>query len=137
HRLYRCADSWVAVAALAPGEAVALAGIAGEAGDGGAGRAAWFAARAGEEALTQLRAAGVHCESVMEAQGAFFHDDADYAAAGLHTRYQHSGYGQLEQVGAFWDFDDLPLTLDRPPPALGEHSRAVWHRLGLTADEIE
>jgi crotonobetainyl-CoA:carnitine CoA-transferase CaiB-like acyl-CoA transferase len=45
-------------------------------------------------------------------------------------------YGELEQVGAFWDFGDLPLTLDRAPPALGQHSRQVWELLGLDAVQV-
>ena len=66
-----------------------------------------------------------------------FLDSRDHAAAGLHARYRHAVYGELEQIGALWDFGDLPLQLDRPPPALGEHSREVFEMVGLSASEIE
>ena len=75
-------------------------------------------------------------ELVRQAQGEVFHDDAAHAAAGLHAQYSHAAYGRLDQVGAFWDFGDLPLTLERAPPALGEHSLEVWQQLGFTAADI-
>ena len=132
HRLYRCLDGWLAVAALDAGEAQALAGLAGAP----EGREAWFAARRREQVLALLRAARVPAEPALERQGEAFHDDPGHAAAGLHARYRHAVYGELEQIGAFWDFGDLPLTLDRAPPALGEHSRHVWDLLGLDAVQV-
>lgn len=130
HRLYRCADGWIAVAALRSDEADALARLAGEDGE------AWFAAQPREAALERLGNAGVPAEPTLEARGEAFHDDPGHEAAGLHARYDHVVYGRLEQVGAFWDFGDLPLSLERPPPALGEHSRQVWERLGFDAAQI-
>lgn len=132
HRLYRCLDGWLAVAALDACEAQALAALAGAPGQ----REAWFAARRREQALTLLSAARVPAEPALERQGEAFHDDPGHAAAGLHARYRHAVYGELEQVGAFWDFGDLPLTLDRAPPALGQHSRQVWKLLGLDAAQV-
>lgn len=132
HRLYRCLDGWLAVAALDACEAQALAALAGAPGQ----REAWFAARRREQALTLLSAARVPAEPALERQGETFHDDPGHAAAGLHARYRHAVYGELEQVGAFWDFGDLPLTLDRAPPALGQHSRQVWKLLGLDAAQV-
>jgi len=132
HRLYRCLDGWLAVAALDEGEARALAGLAGAPEK----REAWFAALPRVEALGRMRAAGVPAEPALEKQGDTFYDDPGHAAAGLHARYRHAVYGELEQVGAFWDFGDLPLALDRPPPALGEHSRQVWDLLGLEAAQV-
>jgi crotonobetainyl-CoA:carnitine CoA-transferase CaiB-like acyl-CoA transferase len=46
-------------------------------------------------------------------------------------------YGTLRQVGALWDFGDLPLSLTKPPPSLGEHSREVLDMLGFGAAEID
>lgn len=133
HRLYRCLDGWLAVAAVGAQETGGLAGLAGA---GEQQREAWFAGQPRERALACLRGAGVPAEPVLEAQGAAFHDDPGCAAAGLHARYPHAVYGELEQVGAYWDFGDLPLTLKRAPPALGEHSREVWERLGLDSGQI-
>lgn len=132
HRLYRCQDGWLALAALDAGEAQALAGLAGAP----EGREAWFAAHPRAQALAMLRAARVPAEPALERQGEVFHDDPGHAAAGLHARYRHAVYGELEQVGAFWDFGDLPLSLERAPPALGEHSREVWERLGLDGVQV-
>lgn len=132
HRLYRCLDGWLAVAALDACEARAFAGLAGAPEQ----REAWFAARQRQQALALLSAACVPAELALERQGDAFHDDPGHAAAGLHARYRHAVYGELEQVGAFWDFGNLPLTLDRAPPALGQHSRQVWELLGLDAGQI-
>lgn len=133
HRIYRCRDAWLAVAALGARETEAFARLAGSTR---LACEAWFAGQPRAAALAALRAAGVAAEPVLEAQGEAFHDDQDHAAAGLHARYRHAVYGDLEQVGAYWDFGDLPLRLDRAPPALGEHSREVWERLGLGPVQI-
>lgn len=133
HRLYRCLDGWLAVVAVGAQETEGFAGIAGAAEQQ---REAWFAGQRRARALACLRGAGVPAEPVLEAQGEAFHDDPGCAAAGLHARYSHAVYGALEQVGAYWDFGDLPLRLERAPPALGEHSREVWERLGLDAGQI-
>lgn len=133
HRLYRCSDGWLALAACDAHEQDALARLAGKtAGE----REAWFAAQPREQALAALRGAAVPAEPVLESQGAAFLDDPACAAAGLHARYRHAVYGELEQVGAFWDFGDLPLKLDRAPPALGEHSAQVWEGLGLGPAQV-
>jgi crotonobetainyl-CoA:carnitine CoA-transferase CaiB-like acyl-CoA transferase len=133
HRLYRCLDGWLAVAAFGAQETQAFADLAGATEQQ---REAWCAGQPRERALACLRGAGVPAEPVMEAQGEAFHDDPGCAAAGLHAHYPHAVYGELKQVGAYWDFGDLPLTLERAPPALGEHSREVWQRLGLDPGQI-
>lgn len=133
HRLYRCSDGWLAVAAFRLQEREALARLAGEMARQ---REAWFAGQPREPALAALRDAAVPAEPVLESQGEAFLDDPACSAAGLHARYRHAVYGELEQVGAFWDFGDLPLKLDRSPPALGEHSALVWERLGLGPAQI-
>jgi crotonobetainyl-CoA:carnitine CoA-transferase CaiB-like acyl-CoA transferase len=43
----------------------------------------------------------------------------------------------LQQIGAFWDFGNLPLSLNRPPPALGQHTRQVLEQLGFTSSELQ
>lgn len=131
HRLYACRDGWVAVAALFDDEAERLRTVMGDNPE------AHFAARSQAQALTELKAASVPAEAVLEAQLDGFLDDPDHAAAGLHTRYLHPVYGELEQIGGFWDFGDLPLALNRAPPALAQHSREVLTGLGFSEEQLQ
>ena len=65
-----------------------------------------------------------------------FLGDPENRNVGLVAEYQHAELGKLTQIGAFWRFD-TPLSLRRPPPALGEHSREVLKEIGVDTDEIE
>jgi crotonobetainyl-CoA:carnitine CoA-transferase CaiB-like acyl-CoA transferase len=131
HRLYRCRDLWIAVAALEAHEVAAFRDLAGPDPDG------FFRQRAAADSLARLKAAGVPCAPVLEDQIDAFLDDPGAEAAGLHARYRHARYGMMEQVGGFWSFGNLPLKLDRPPPALGEHTREVLLEHGLTPSDID
>jgi crotonobetainyl-CoA:carnitine CoA-transferase CaiB-like acyl-CoA transferase len=79
----------------------------------------------------------VACELVREDWEQQFFDSVSNRDAGLIASYQHADYGAFEQPGSFWDFGDLALRLERPPPALGEHTHDVLTELGLSAEEIE
>jgi crotonobetainyl-CoA:carnitine CoA-transferase CaiB-like acyl-CoA transferase len=125
HRLYRTRDAMVAVAALNPEEQAAFHARV------GADPEAWFAARGAEQAKIELDAARVPAEVVREAQMQPFLDSEDNARAGLHAAYRHRDYGEIRQIGGFWNFGDLPLALDRAAPGLGEHSREVLEMVGL------
>jgi len=127
HRLYCTCDGMIAVAALSPDEIAAFRDCIGVDAD------AWFAARTAEEANAALDDAGVPAEPVRVAQMNSFLASEDNHRAGLHASYRHRDYGQLRQIGGFWDFGTLPLALDRPAPALGEHSRELLEMLGLGA----
>jgi crotonobetainyl-CoA:carnitine CoA-transferase CaiB-like acyl-CoA transferase len=130
HRLYLCGDNaWLAVAALEDDEAQRLLTLL------GADPGVWFLTRTRNQAITQLKRHGIAVEAVREAQLDAFLDDPLNAAAGLHAHYPHPIYGHLQQVGAFWDFADLPLALDRAPPALGQHSREVLMQMGF--DDVQ
>ncbi|UUZ70670.1 CoA transferase [Polaromonas sp. P1(28)-8] len=131
HRLYRCRDGWIAVAALATAESESFTRLTGD------DPVVYLAAMDSAAALVSLQAAGVPSEPVLEAQGEAFLASAEHAACGLHAHYQHAQYGALQQIGALWDFGDLPLAIERPPPMLGEHSREVLEMLGFTAEDIE
>ena len=128
NRLYRCSDGWLMVAAWTAPELAAFNSVVGEEGE------AFFAARTLAQASSLLEGAGVPNEPALENQREAFLDDPQHA--GLRTRYGHAVYGELEQIGALWNFGDLPLCLDRPPPALGEHSRDVLHEHGLAGADI-
>ncbi len=131
HRLYRCTDGWVAVAAFETDEVEGFHATVGES------PASWFMSRTQAQALAALQSAKVPAEIVREAQLDPFLDDPANAAAGLHAHYPHAVYGQLQQIGGFWDFGDLPLTLDRAPPALAQHSREVLNALGFTDEQLQ
>ena len=131
HRLYRCRDGWVAVATLAAQEAQALMELSDD------DPASFLSALDVQAALTALQNAGVPGAPALEAQAQPFLDSAAHAAAGLHAHYPHAAYGNLQQVGALWDFGELPLSIDRAPPALGAHSRDVLSMLGFSSQQID
>lgn len=125
HRLYRTNDGMIAVAALTPVEVAAFDTLTGEDPEG------FFSALPSDASLSRLESAGVPAEIVRLAQIDAFLDSAENQAAGLHADYLHHDYGQLRQIGAFWNFGDLPLNLHRASPALGEHTREVLEMVGL------
>jgi crotonobetainyl-CoA:carnitine CoA-transferase CaiB-like acyl-CoA transferase len=131
HRLYRCLDGWIAVAAFEPAEIENFHVTV------GATPTAYFTARTQAQALADLQAAKVPADVIREAQLDPFLDDPAHAAAGLHAHYPHAVYGNLQQIGGFWDFGDLPLSLNRAPPSLGQHSREVLNALGFTDEQLQ
>jgi crotonobetainyl-CoA:carnitine CoA-transferase CaiB-like acyl-CoA transferase len=131
HRLYRCSDSWLVVAALQPDEVQRFERLVDDQPE------TWFADQTRQAALASLFAAQVPAQAVLEAQMDAFLDSPEHAEAGLHAHYSHAVYGDLQQIGAFWDFGNLPLSLQRPPPALGQHTRQVLEGLGFTGGELE
>jgi len=131
HRLYRCSDGWLAVAARSPVEKTAFDEVA------GADPERFFGERGVTRSLAALDAAGVSAAPVLQDQLNAFLDDPANAKAGLHAHYRHAVYGEMQQVGAFWDFGDLPLAIGRAPPALGEHSAEVLRMLSFDAGAVE
>jgi crotonobetainyl-CoA:carnitine CoA-transferase CaiB-like acyl-CoA transferase len=134
HRLYRLADGWLALCARTDREMDLTCSVL-----GAPGAEALETAMAGagcEPTVAALQAVGVPCEPVRFDQGECFLDDPLAQRLGLVASYPHAEWGRLEQVGALWDFGDLEVTLDRAPPALGQHTVEVLTEVGLDADAI-
>jgi crotonobetainyl-CoA:carnitine CoA-transferase CaiB-like acyl-CoA transferase len=130
HRIYRCADGWIAVAALAPHQARAFDTVAGDS------PAAFFAGQAAISAAASLDGAGAPCELVREDQLDAFLDNPDTRAAGLVADCEHLSLGRLDQVGGFWTFG-AHAGARRPPPAIGQHTREALQQVGLSVDDID
>jgi crotonobetainyl-CoA:carnitine CoA-transferase CaiB-like acyl-CoA transferase len=104
---------------------------------GPAGLEGVLAGAACDSTIDALRAAGVSCEPVRFDQGESFLDDPLARSLGLVASYPHAEWGRLEQVGAFWDFGDLEVSLDRAPPSLGQHTVEVLTEVGLDQAVID
>ena len=128
-RLYRCADGWIALSCESDESWERLAA-------GGDIAPALAAMRVGD-ARTWVCAGGAVAVHVREDQHHAFLDDPDMQAAGLVASYPHPIFGKLEQVGSFWRLDGRACRLDRAPPTLGQHSRAVLAEIGYAASEID
>ena len=134
HRLYRLSDGWLALGAGTDGELALACTVLGVSGPDELEGA--FAGAECGQTLEALRSAGVPCGPVATDQGNVFLDDPLARRLGLIASYPHAEWGLLEQVGALWDFGDLEVTLDRAPPALGQHTVEVLTAVGLDADAI-
>ncbi|KAB0496554.1 CoA transferase [Pseudomonas vancouverensis] len=131
HRMYQCSDAWLVVVALQEDEALRLRTLTDGQPD------AYFSGLSRQVALDELARRRIPAQPVLEAQMDAFLDSPEHAAAGLHAHYGHEVYGDMQQIGAFWDFGDLPLSLHRPPPALGQHTRQVLESLGIAGSELD
>jgi crotonobetainyl-CoA:carnitine CoA-transferase CaiB-like acyl-CoA transferase len=129
-RIYQTADGWIAV--FSPGADGPTRLCAALAVDDPAEVERVCAERGSEAVLLTLAEAGIDAEHVRLDQRDGFLDSADNRACGLVVAYDHATYGRMEQIGAFWDFDDLPLQLDRAAPALGQHSDEILASLELS-----
>ncbi|HEX4245051.1 MAG TPA: CoA transferase [Acidimicrobiales bacterium] len=129
YRLYPVADGWIALCALDDAQVTTACSVLGASGPDDIG--ARVAGSRRDNVLRDLQAAGVPCEPVRLDQGEAFLDDEQNRELGLVTSYPHAEWGRLEQVGALWSLGDLEVSLDRAPPALGEHTREVLSDVGL------
>jgi crotonobetainyl-CoA:carnitine CoA-transferase CaiB-like acyl-CoA transferase len=138
YRIYRAADGWVAVVAPTDPSFASLRAVAGVAPEAGApALAEAFRTRECAEVLEALSGAGVAAERVRESHWNHVWDDAENRRTGLVVSYPQRDWGEMQQFGAFWDFTDLALRLDRACPAVGEHTVQVLTELGLAVSEVD
>jgi crotonobetainyl-CoA:carnitine CoA-transferase CaiB-like acyl-CoA transferase len=129
YRIYECNGGWVAVAALGDEQHARLREATGASDDDEI--AARVRTRAPENVASALEAVGVPAEVVrLDHEDAFFDSELN-RAIGLTVAYEHAEYGETEQIGALWDFGDQSLRLDRPPPALGQHTTEILAEIGV------
>jgi crotonobetainyl-CoA:carnitine CoA-transferase CaiB-like acyl-CoA transferase len=53
------------------------------------------------------------------------------------TGLEHTGPGQIKQLGAPYKLSDTPPGMNRPAPALGEHTSQLLASIGITDEERE
>lgn len=134
HRIFEASDSWIAIAAH---DDVSQAGVRSVLGDDEAGFVAAAKAQTAAELLAALETAGVPCDAVIfeDAMNRFF-DDPLNRELGLISVLPQPLYGMVEQPGAFWNFDDIPMKIDRCCPGIGEHTDDIMREMGFSDSEI-
>lgn len=135
YRIYEAQDGWLAVAATGDRERFALFRIA-ETVDSEC-LATRLRGLSVSELLKRLEDMGVPAEPVRLNQRDAFYDARVNREAGLVARYPHPVLGHIEHPGAFWQFGELDVKLDTPPPVPGEHTREILGEIGLGADAID
>jgi crotonobetainyl-CoA:carnitine CoA-transferase CaiB-like acyl-CoA transferase len=135
HRLYQCADGWI-VAYFIDKEAFERWQQSLD-----ASRVQDIEARLASEPhqhiLTGISAAGGQGARVRTAADTHFLDDPEFRKLGLAVSYPHPVYGNFEQAGALWRFEDMPLEFDRAAPTLGQHSTDILREQQFSEQEIE
>ena len=135
YRIYPTSDEqWVAVAAVGDARMASLRKVVGVDDDSRLPEA--FLAGTADELLDALGEAGVPCELVQRAHEQGFFDAETDQPARLAVSYQHPVYGRFEQPGEAWDFGNLELRIDRPPPLIGQHTEEILAMLGYDEASI-
>jgi crotonobetainyl-CoA:carnitine CoA-transferase CaiB-like acyl-CoA transferase len=134
HRIFETQDDWIAVAAHSED---ARAGTRSVLGEDEAGFETAAKAKSAGELLAALEAVGVPCDRVNyeDALNSFF-DDPLNRKLGLVSALPQPLYGIVEQPGAFWNFGETPMAIERCCPAIGQHTDEIMHQIGYSDEEI-
>ncbi len=92
----------------------------------GDGMAAWVA---------RFESAGVPCGPINTVPDLF--EDPQVKHRGMLRELDHPLAGKVPQVVSPMNFRNEPLTFDRPPPLLGQHTEEVLASLGYSRSEME
>jgi crotonobetainyl-CoA:carnitine CoA-transferase CaiB-like acyl-CoA transferase len=135
HRLYQCEDGWI-VARFSDKETFSAweqsldAACVGEI-------ELRLASTPRQQVLAGITTAGGQGAPVRTAGDTHFLDDPEFRKLGLAVSYPHPVYGNFEQAGALWHFEDMPLEFDRAAPTLGQHSTDILREQQFSEQEIE
>jgi crotonobetainyl-CoA:carnitine CoA-transferase CaiB-like acyl-CoA transferase len=146
YRVYQCLEGWLCVACGSDDQADDLVRqVLGEDASAavaeepiGERLAYEFYGQPAPEWETQLRAAGVPCEVVLEESWLheFLGDDANLAT-GRAQEIDHPTHGRARTIGQIFRLASLPVLARPRSPMLGEHSREVLHEIGFDDERVE
>ena len=97
--------------------------------------AAWSGSRERDEAVAELSAAGVPVAPVLDVLEIL--DYPEFAERDWFPRQEHPDLGEHRYGGFPWRFAHSELGADRPPPRLGEHTRAILAELSFNPSAID
>ena len=88
-----------------------------------------------DEVIQRLDAVAVPCGPILSVDQVFANEQVQHN--GQRRVVDHPTAGEITLAGFPYRFSDAELTIDRVPPALGEHTREVLAEAGYTTAEID
>jgi len=82
-----------------------------------------------------FNSAGVPCGPINTVPEVF--EDEQVKHRSMLLRIAHPAAGSVPQVASPMKFTEAPLSFDRPPPLIGQHTQEILREIGLDAGQIE